>query len=238
MTAVLILHAYSAENAGDGLLVDHAVAIVREAVGVDAAITVVAGYPESFSYLDVERVVSSKPTRRGYCAEYLSILRAIDSFDLVVGVGGGYLRAGHTLEAVKMLLSHGPQLWRAAGTSAFTVYLPQSVGPLRFGTRRLIERLMSRLDLVMYRDDTSMRELPAAGAVRRADLAAVGIGHARGRELDPADLVPVLSFRSVRGVVPTGIADVADALGTFDGYTQSTVSGNDDTAAMETVGYR
>lgn len=236
--AVLILHGYSADNAGDGLLVDEAVAIVREAVGVDAAITVLAGYPESFGYLDVERVVSSKPTRRGWSAEYLSILRAIDSFDLVVGVGGGYLRAGHTLEAVKMLLSHGPQLLRAAGAAPFTVYLPQSVGPLRFGTRRLIERLLSRVDLVMFRDDTSMAELPAAGAVRRADLAAVGIGHSRGRQLDPADLVPVVSVRSVRGAVPAGIAELATRLGTFDGYTQSTVSGNDDTAAMATIGYR
>lgn len=236
--AVLILHAYSADNAGDGLLVDEAVGIAREAVGVDAAITVLAGYPESFDYLDVARVVSSKPSRRGWSAEYLSILRSIDTFDLVIGVGGGYLRSGHALEAVKMLLSHGPQLWRAAAAAPFTVYLPQSVGPLRFGTRRLIEKLMSQLDLVMYRDDTSMRELPAAGAVRRADLAAVGIGHGRGRPLAADDAVPVLSVRSVRGAVPSGIAPLAGILGTFDGYTQSTVSGNDDTEAMATLGYR
>ena len=94
---ILLLHAYSAHNRGDGLLVDESVALIRS-VFDDVELEVVASDPDSFSYLGVP-VYNAKPGRRGWSREYLRVLRNLDSYDLLVGVGGGYLRAGKPLPA-------------------------------------------------------------------------------------------------------------------------------------------
>ncbi len=230
---VLVLHAYSASNAGDGLLVTETVRLVREAFGAETSLTILASQPETFSHIEAE-IYPSIPTIRGWDRRYLHALRSIDDFDFVVAVGGGYLRAGTAIEAVKTLLVHGPQLRAAARSSAPTAYLPQSVGPVRFGLRRAVERRLAQIGSVMLRDDRSMTEFTQANPVRLPDLATVELDGPGPIAPDP---VPVLSVRSVHGKVPSRLFTLAEALGTYDQFVQSTTSGNDDRpATAEFVG--
>src|SRR5699024_1618221 len=106
----IVLHGYSAANRGDGLLVELALDIVRDALGGGVEITVAANRPDSVEGMGV-RILDSGLRRTGYRASYLRALRRLDGFDLVVGVGGGYLRFGHVVESLKAGLIHGPQLF-------------------------------------------------------------------------------------------------------------------------------
>jgi polysaccharide pyruvyl transferase WcaK-like protein len=230
VTRVIVLHAYSAANKGDGLLVEEAIGIVREALGTEVEITLVSSHPASFEYLGL-RTVCSQPTRRGYQRDYLRLLRSLDHADLVVAVGGGYLRAGHPMEFAKAALVHGPQLLAASRTRTPTVYLPQSIGPLRGGTRGAVTALLRRMDTVYVRDDRSLHELSGARVRRAPDLALLAPGR-RALSAQPGARVPVLSVRAVRGRVPAGIGVLADLMGEFDGYVQSAVGSNDDTEAV------
>ncbi|WP_130840733.1 polysaccharide pyruvyl transferase family protein [Corynebacterium neomassiliense] len=253
----LILHGYSSRNRGDGLLVEETVALLREALGGDTDITLCASDPESFRHLPVT-LHSSRPSARGWRRDYLRVLRQLDRYDLVVGVGGGYLRAGRVTEALKCALVMGPQLVAAAFTSSPTVYLPQSIGPLRGGTRALYAPLLRRLSLVMVRDDRSMKELGLDvgpnNAVRMPDLAiaspdftsrfdgapeTTGLGDADRPGGHPGSPSTVLSVRQVHGKLPPLVVSLAgrlrDAGVPVVGYVQSTVGGNDDGAAQEQV---
>lgn len=231
----IILHGYSAANRGDGLLVELALDIVREALGDDVEITVAANHPDSFQGMGV-RVLDSGLRRTGYRRTYLRALRRLHEFDLVVGVGGGYLRFGHVVESLKAGLIHGPQLLAAARTTAPTVYLPQSIGPLRLGSRPVVRRLLRSVDLVFARDDRTVAELALANVVRTSDLA-LGEITSDGRDasrLTP-DAPPVLSVRYVDGGITDPLADLARRMGTYDGYVQSTAGKNDDRPAMASM---
>lgn len=232
---VLVLHAYSAQNAGDGLLVEETLKLIRDALG-EAEVTLLASRPDSFAHHGI-RVLPTVPTKVGWDRRTLHELRTINSYDLVIGVGGGYLRTGAPLEATKTALVMGPQLLAASRTSAPTIYLPQSIGPARFGTRRALKRLLHGIDVVMVRDDRSLREMTGPTLVRIPDLAtaAVGAGRQQGQDIDP---IPVVSIRAVRKQVPAGIYDLCGRLREYDGYVQSTVGGNDDRPAMSTLSPR
>jgi polysaccharide pyruvyl transferase WcaK-like protein len=233
---ILILHAYSAENLGDGLLVRETLSLVRNAFGTDVDTTVAASHPETFSDLTVE-VVDSGIGRLGYNARYVRLLWGIRNYDLIVAVGGGYLRAGTPIEALKSALIHGPQLIAARYSKRATVYLPQSIGPVRYGLRRPLSRLLRRMSVVALRDDRSMVEFADANPVRYPDLALIGEQAIEPRRLDP-ESSPILSVRSVRGKVPSGVMELAKKLADFDVYIQSTTSGNDDTDATKQLGDR
>ncbi len=230
---VLALHAYSADNAGDGLLVTRTLELIREALGADTEITVIASRPASFAAEDV-RVVPAVPTKRGYSRAELTALRHLDEFDLVVGVGGGYLRADSLVGLAKAALVQGPQLVAAARTSTRSVYLPQSIGPVPRGLRRATRALLSRIDSVFVRDDRSLDQFRKAGVVRGGDLALLDVpgGRRAGTDVDPT---PVLSIRAVHGSIPGGIPVLAGLLGDYDVYVQSTVGGNDDRPASVTL---
>jgi polysaccharide pyruvyl transferase WcaK-like protein len=230
---ILILHAYSAENAGDGLLVTEAMDLVTEALGSDVEVTIMASRPESFRHLPA-RVLLSIPRKTGYDREFVRALRNIDDFDLIVGVGGGYLRAGTPKEAAKTALAHIPQLFAAGHSTAPSVYLPQSVGPARFGLRPLLKTLVGKVDTFMLRDDRSVAQFGTGNTLRTADLATHSVlgGRQAGREPDER---PVLSIRSVHGKIDPGIYELARRLGRYDGYVQSTVGANDDRASSATL---
>lgn len=232
---VLILHAYSADNAGDGLLVRETLALLRDALG-DFQPTLLASRPDSFSSLGII-THPTVPTKKGWDQGTRAVLNSIDDFDLVVGVGGGYLRAGSLIEAAKAALVMGPQLMAASKTTAPTVYLPQSIGPARFGTRRWLRARLNDVDLVMVRDDRTLTEIGSDTMRRYPDLAtsAVAAGRTHASEIDP---VPVISIRAVRGKVNPDVYRVARALGDYDGYVQSTVGGNDDRPASNTLSAR
>lgn len=231
----LILHGYSAANRGDGLLVELALEIVRDALGEDVEITVAANHPDSFQDMGV-RVLDSGLRRTGYRRTYLRALRRLHEYDLVVGVGGGYLRFGHVVEALKAGLIHGPQLFAAARTTTPTVYLPQSIGPLRLGSRPVLRRLLRAVDIVFARDDRTVAELALPNVVRTSDLA-LGEITSDGRDAARlvADAAPILSVRHVDGGITAPLADLARRMGTFDGYVQSTAGKNDDRPAMASM---
>lgn len=231
---ILLLHGYSATNAGDGLLVSESVHLLDEAFPGGTDITVAALHPKTFAER-TETVVDASVSRRGYTRELRDLLRSLDDFDLVVGVGGGYLRTGHLLEVAKTVLAHGRQLRAASRAQVPTVYLSQSIGPLRFGTRPLARRILAGLDLIHLRDDRSISEVDLPNTRRTPDLALISGTWAPRLDTAPGEL-PILTARSVRGKVAAGVPALAAKLGRFDGYVQSTGGGNDDTKVMNELG--
>jgi hypothetical protein len=201
VTHVLIANAYSSSNSGDGLLVDETVQLVREAFGPSTELTLLASYPESFQHLGIE-VIRTKPTIRGYESEYRHLLRSnFSDFDLIVGVGGGYLRAGSCVELLKTALVTGPQLFQAAKSPTPAVYMPQSIGPARLGSKPFLAHYLKRLNKVWVRDDRSLTEFASSGAERSPDLAILGMQR-RFLEFDQVS-PPVLTVRRHRAASPT-----------------------------------
>ncbi len=207
-------------------------ALIRSAFGDEVEITIAASHPSTFANIGA-RVLNSMPGWRGYNATYLKTLFNINDFDVVIGVGGGYLRAGNPMEALKTAIIHGPQLAAASARGRGTVYLPQSVGPARGGTRNLLSRGLQRLQTVMFRDDRSISEFRDVTAIRVPDLATTNIS--RDTEKGVPSSVPVLSIRAIRNRVPDAIYGMAERLGGYDAYIQSTSSGNDDRPATKSL---
>lgn len=229
---VLILHAYSADNAGDGLLVRETLALLEEAFeSFDA--TMLASRPDSFADLGIP-IFPTVPTKRGWDRRTRETLKRIDGFDLVVGVGGGYLRAGSPIELAKSALVMGPQLWAASRSSTPSVYLPQSIGPARLGTRGILTRLLRGVGVVMVRDDRTFHEVAGPTLVRTPDLAAASVAAARTAGASVVN-TPVLSIRSVHGRINPDIYALAERIAPYDGYIQSTIGGNDDRPASATL---
>jgi len=230
---VLLLHAYSSDNRGDGLLVDESLSFIREAYGADTRIDLVTSYPDSFQYTNL-RTFKSKPSRSGYSRSYLRLLVSrFGSYDAVVGVGGGYLRLGTPVESLKTLVVMGPQLIAAALSPVRTVYLPQSIGPARFGFRAPLRALIRRLDKVWVRDDRSLAEFQGKNVHRASDMALLSMK--RQRIEFGTQVHPVMSVREHRGSVPERARLLANRFERFDGYVQSAVAGNDDTDAVASL---
>lgn len=233
---VLVLHAYNADNAGDGLLVTETLGLIREALGSDTTITVAASHPRTFTGIDAH-IVNSKPNHAGYSLEYLRLLRNFDGFDLIVGVGGGYLRAGHLGESLKAGLIHGPQLVAASRSTTPTIYMPQSVGPANSVVARLMKGRIRRIDSFYVRDDRSYDDYSDAGVIRTSDLAIL-TAPASDRTSLSVDELPVLSVRPIRGRVSPLVVELAHQCKDFDGYVQSNTAGNNDVDAMNSLGAR
>lgn len=231
---VLLLHAYSNSNAGDGLLVRLALVAIKNAFGERVDITVCATHPQSFKFEGV-RVVDAKPTLTGYKVEFLRTIARVRSFDIVVGVGGGYLRGGTALELLKTLLAHGPQLLAAAVANKCVVYLPQSIGPLRFGSRWFFRFLLGRLSHVCVRDDRSVIEIALPNVSREPDMG-ISFHGPRLSAFAPVEQTPVFSVRWVHGVLPHGLTKLAGMVPKFHVYVQSAYSGNNDVLATEELG--
>lgn len=230
---ILLLHGYSAANRGDGLLVEESLALIREVHGLDAEIDLVTSYPESFVHTGLT-TFSSKPSLHGYSLQYLRLLAGrFRDYDLVVGVGGGYLRFGTPIESLKTLVVMGPQLIVAAYCQAKSVYLPQSIGPARFGFGRPLRALVNRLDQVWVRDNRSLEQFLGNGISRASDLALLAMNRSIVHFDDTR--LPVVSVREHRGGVPASARSLARRLRRFDGYVQSAVAGNDDSAAVSSL---
>ncbi|ELW9445336.1 polysaccharide pyruvyl transferase family protein [Burkholderia cenocepacia] len=172
---VYLLHAYSSRNSGDGLLVKLSLKAIR-AVGIDDVVTIVCLDPASFDgYLDDADVRLWSLAR--FCLETVRGLgRARPA--LFFGVGGGYLRASSGIEGWKSLIAHGSQLACAAlRRSKRSIYLPQSIGPLKSLPGTLLAALVRRcVDVVFLRDDQSVDELAHPHGIRTGDLVVLEIG--------------------------------------------------------------
>lgn len=181
----VILDAYRRSNAGDGLLVDEAIKLVREAVpGIDVRLISMdpSGFPEYPNGLHPVSGTRGRMTpwdlllRLATGRPHPDVSRAINEADVAVAVGGGYLRADGISAALKSYLSHMVQAPTSRGRTPY-VYLPQSIGPLPprwapYGVWRL-----KRAGTIFVRDDRSAAELSRFGVstVRMPDLAVVAL---------------------------------------------------------------
>ncbi|WP_269501783.1 polysaccharide pyruvyl transferase family protein [Burkholderia sp. IMCC1007] len=191
---IALLHAYSTRNSGDGLLVDLSVGLLREAFGAAARVSIVAADPASFpDYDDV--LAAPVLAERGWYrlagaagavlpvrtnARLRPLRERLDKADLIVGVGGGYLRARNAIEALKLEAGHLLQMRAARASGKPAVYLPQSIGPV-LSARPVathLQALLASFDTVFVRDDRSAACLAAHPNVRRApDLAVLDFAH-------------------------------------------------------------
>lgn len=261
---VLIINAYSSDNHGDGLLVDLAIRLCQEALGVDASLLVAAHYPESFDDRRV-RVISpfgsSSPAnvsmrglaallsggRRGFSREFVN---AAQDASLLLSVGGGYMRGGRRLELLKCVVIHCSQM-RLASRLARTkswVLLPQSIGPFGPFVARWLRRTLRPALRVYVRDDKSFLDLSVLNnIVRVADCAVLEIDHTTTRKrhtvvngsCDGSSAVAGLILRRLSGA-STYDARVSELLMAhkFLPILQSSVGGNDDSAYYGTLSLR
>ncbi|WP_027782072.1 MULTISPECIES: polysaccharide pyruvyl transferase family protein [Burkholderia] len=194
---VALLHAYSARNSGDGLLVELSVALLHDAFGPDTRVSIVAADPASFpDHPDVRPapVLAATGSRRVVQAAAAALpvalnpsltdLRALlSNVDVIVGVGGGYLRARNAIEALKLEAGHLVQMRAARASRKPAVYLSQSIGPAAGNPvlARHLTSLLAGFDTVFVRDGRSAALLAANSNTRRApDLAVLAFGQRAG----------------------------------------------------------
>ncbi|MDR5835157.1 polysaccharide pyruvyl transferase family protein [Caballeronia sp. LZ034LL] len=208
---IVLLHAYSRRNSGDGLLVDLSAALLREAFGARLRLTVVAADPSSFPEYDdvlpapviapsgLARVAAAAATACRVVTPAAARLRErLSQCDLIVGVGGGYLRARNGVEAAKLALGHLVQADAARAARKPTVYLPQSIGPALSCSSALSDRAAGRLRealagfaTVCVRDDRSETFLAGnANVMRMPDLAVLEFARSRDAVLAQAAARP------------------------------------------------
>lgn len=181
---IVIANAYSRTNSGDGLLVDETARLAREAVP-DAHLSLIAMAPSTFpEFAGTLNPVSGPSDHMSWhriARVALSGLphpaarRVLAEADLVLAVGGGYLRADTPAAALKSLISQASQAPRR--DSPPYVYLPQSIGPLPPRVLRTSFERLTRAETVFVRDDRSFAECRAHGfpVVRAPDLAVLAI---------------------------------------------------------------
>lgn len=188
---IAVVHAFSRANAGDSLLVDLTLARLDRAGVPRDRCTVFAMEPETFtdlpSVVGVPGEPSGRPTLAALRAAGLlvraapplgrrtggsSVLRAVSEADAIVAVGGGYLRAGTTVNSVGVAVNHLPALLAAGASPSPSLYLPQSIGPLQGPVGWAIRRALRRVDVVCARDDRTLSDLRGLANLHRIpDLA-------------------------------------------------------------------
>ena len=182
---VVLLHAYDRRNSGDGLLVDEAIRVVTEAGVSSDNIHVVALNAGSFAGVGVnlwqhpglgrgQRLpIGGVAVSAGTTLSALTVPSvatryvaggALRDARMIVGVGGGYMQARGGKRSALAMLTHGTQLALALACDARTVYLPQSVGPLRGVIGGYLRHQLGRLDTLMLRDDRSVEEVRSTHA--------------------------------------------------------------------------
>jgi polysaccharide pyruvyl transferase WcaK-like protein len=189
-----VLHAYSRSNAGDGLLVDLTLERLGRLGVAPADVVLVALDPGSFAEVP-HRARMGVPGRgprwdlvpaaaraavlagsavAGHPAGSLG--RRLARCDGLVAVGGGYLRAVDLTSSLGAGLNHLAQLVAAGRAPAPSLYMPQSIGPLRGPVGRAVARALRRVDAVCVRDGWSATELDGlAGLHRVPDLAVLDL---------------------------------------------------------------
>lgn len=210
---IVLLHAYSRSNLGDGLLVDLSLDRLKRAGVPPSSVVVVALDPRSFG--DLPRAVGFGTADRAAdlrtlaaAASSVSLVRgrmgspaasAIAEADAFIAVGGGYLRAGTRTNRIGTAINHLPQLLAAERSGKPVVYLPQSVGPLQGWVGRRVRRGLGSVAQVHVRDDRSLAELGNAPNVRRTpDLAVLAVAEQlAGVQTRDLDAAPVLVARAL-----------------------------------------
>lgn len=239
---VLILHAYSPKNSGDGLLVELAKNICRDALG-DAQFKVIASEADAFGgseyvqWRSLLPATASPIVRRlnmamtGVLGPHSSIRRLAESADVIVGVGGGYLRGRSAIESFKSWGAHVGQVKLAGRFGERVVYLPQSIGPLSGSYNRVLEKHLSKMSAVCLRDDRSVKELGGVEpAIRVPDMAVLELArHNRTPSAIDISRRPLFIARDLRR--PRGysrLLEAAKEIDLFEFVLQSQGGGNND----------
>jgi polysaccharide pyruvyl transferase WcaK-like protein len=249
-----VLHAYSRTNSGDSLLVD--VTLDRLArCGVAASdVVLVALDPDSFPEVPHRLAVGARgralawellpAVGRAVAADasaaarrpFGALARELARCEALVAVGGGYFRAVDATSSIGCALNHLPQLALAARAPVPSLYLPQSIGPLRGPVGAAVRRGLRHVDAVCVRDRWSAAELveqpnvlqvpdlavlelaehfdqiERASAGGRVGLVARQVGHAVGYEDHLLTLADELGDRAVWVVQTTGDRSKSDAV--------------------------
>lgn len=245
---VVLLHAYRRSNSGDGLLVDAAAQMVREALP-GARIRLISLEPGSFpeypgglhplggerGSMTVGGLLRSGLLRRPHPL----VEEEIRSAALAVAVGGGYMRMGTFSEGLKTVLAHIAQTPQSRIETPY-IYLPQSIGPFPSSVPVGIRRLR-RAREVFVRDDRSREELQAVGVTseRVPDLAVMRLASEGIVSQQPTAEGTGLIARSLTGRSDSYhprlrrlVADLKPEL-----LVQSRGAGNDDPAFYSSMGW-
>jgi polysaccharide pyruvyl transferase WcaK-like protein len=249
-----ILHAYSRSNSGDGLLVDLTLERLARCGVEPEDVLLVALDPDSFPEVPHRAGVGARG--RGLAWELVPAVlrgaaltasavarrplgalgRELAGCDALVAVGGGYLRAVDATSSMGTTLNHLPQLAVAARSRTRTLYLPQSIGPLKGPVGAAVRTGLRRVDAVCVRDPWSESDLAGLPNVHRIpDLAVlemaerfdlveraapggrVGfvarqVGHASGYEQTVRAVAAELGDRAVWAVQTAGDRTKSDAV--------------------------
>jgi polysaccharide pyruvyl transferase WcaK-like protein len=197
---IVLTHAYDARNRGDLLLVDETIFALERAgvrqedcfmIACDASTFSPAnpalqypmfgesGYKRSPG-IPALSLLTIGALGRGRLGRFTDVGHLINSAGLVVGVGGGYLRAPGGKESLGTQVIHVPQLVMAGYADCPSIYMPQSIGPLTGAIGAGIRRSLSRIDVVLARDQRTIDEVGGNDLRRFPDLAVLKIG----RDLD------------------------------------------------------
>lgn len=250
---MLLLHAYSPKNSGDGLLVELARATVLKALG-SADFRVVASDADAFEgdeYAQWGPPGIGRSTRiprritmlaTGILGGSKSIQSLVREADVVVGVGGGYLRGGALGPAIKSWGAHFGQLRLAAREGHKAIYLSQSIGPFSGIYKSAVARNLAKLHTVYARDDRSVSEFSnVASIVRMPDMAVLELATAKQHSRASLALgdKPVFVARELtRPRKYYDLLDKASKSGQFEWALQSTGGGNDDYPLTKRLGHQ
>ena len=237
---VLVLHAYSPTNSGDGLLVDLALQTLRHAIG-DFDYHVVASDATGFGderYIQwgvghrgrfgLPRRIAMMST--GVFGAPGNVVKLAEHADLIVAVGGAYLRGGGLVESLKSAGAHYGQLKLAAKHGAKAIYLPQSIGPFTGVYRNMMDRQLSAIGAVFVRDEKSFRDwMHLKGVSRAPDMAILEWARTFDGGTQLSDAGPVFVARELSR--PRKYGELLESVrqsGRYEWAVQATGGGNDD----------
>lgn len=253
---MIVLHAYSRKNSGDGLLVDLTAEVIKES-GLGEIDKIIALDKESFSDFKncyEPQIIKANLFNKGLFAlkTVINIFFANDLYENylpsqskepVVAVGGGYMRGRTLLESIKTFLAQGPQLnWASRQKSCPVIYLPQSIGPFSGVMKAYIHSRLSKLDLICVRDNLSQKELNLPNVIRIPDLAVQELAMAYKPASSQASFDKV--YLIARDVNVPGNEDYVERLKTLktlipniEPLIQSEGRGNDDVEFYKKLGW-
>lgn len=187
----LLLHAYSAKNKGDGLLVYETIDLLKKNFGDDVEVDVICMNAPTFKPIDNVSYHQFAMVSSGYIGYITIFLAALvsmvhpayllpkqckkEKYTIVLGVGGGYVRITSPMQCIKFFLAHYQQMRLLKHVDAPAVYLSQSVGPLNGFFGSLVKAKLHKLNAIFLRDDRSMVELNSKNSIRVPDLAVIKI---------------------------------------------------------------
>ncbi len=183
----LILHAFSRRNSGDGLLVDLTLEALADAGIAKQDCAILALDPDSFPEAHLVYRAPGEPAARISVRLFLaalelagdtltggrigSVAKLVTQADGLIAVGGGYLVADSPVRQIGVSLNHMVQISAAARVQIPTIYLPQSIGPLRGPVGRVALKKLRKIDRLYVRDDLTLAEIGHYNTKRVGDLA-------------------------------------------------------------------